>query len=158
MADKDGMERKVYLLPEDLVERIKAYQSDVGLPSEVEAARKLLSEALQARDSLDDVMRQAALYFMKDKDLRSLARDVLTRHILVTRVDIDDHEVRFVLRNLDVGKIDRKGNMEIGTSDNEGWIRFNGKWTMPESKLPLTKTSMRDDKTSGLDLDDEIPF
>ncbi|GBQ36077.1 hypothetical protein GOB83_13770 [Acetobacter fabarum] len=148
MADKDGMERKVYLLPEELVERIKAYQSSCGLPSEVEAARRLLSEALQARDSIDEIMKQVRDQFQKDRDLRALSREVLSSHILVTKIEIEDNELRFVIRNLDAGKITRKGVMFTGSANDDGWINSWETWPKKEKK-PSSSWSAQEE---------EIPF
>lgn len=160
MADKDGMERKVYLLPEDLVERVKSYQAECGLPSEVEAVRRLLSEALQARDSIDDIMKQVRAQFQKDRDLRSVARDVLSGHILVKKLDIEDHEIRFGLRNMDAGKITRKGEMETGGLSDDGWFRFGETW--PKETVPPPKSTTQAKGSGwdapGTDLDEEIPF
>ena len=48
--DKTGSVRKVYMLPEDLVERIAAYQHKTSISSEVEAVRRLLDDGLKHRD------------------------------------------------------------------------------------------------------------
>ncbi len=84
MADKEGMERKVWLLPAELSDRIRVYQTDLGIPSEVEAARRLLDSALQMRDTVDDIAQRLKARHAEEKDLRGLARDVLTSHVLVT--------------------------------------------------------------------------
>ena len=43
---REGTERRVYVLPAELVERIRSFQRDERLPSETEAARQLLELAL----------------------------------------------------------------------------------------------------------------
>ena len=48
---KDGTERRVYMLPANLLERLRAYQVSQGIGSEAEAARRLLDTALQMRDT-----------------------------------------------------------------------------------------------------------
>ncbi|WP_172493415.1 hypothetical protein [Gluconobacter oxydans] len=95
MADKDGMERKVYLLPKELVDRIKAYQKDFGLPSEVEAARRLLSEALQSRDSMAQILLQVRESFKKFKNIRSVAKEVLIDHINIKNIEFHDDHIFF---------------------------------------------------------------
>ncbi|MFT8948600.1 MAG: hypothetical protein ABF876_19195, partial [Acetobacter aceti] len=87
MADKDGMERKVYLLPKELVDRIKIYQKDAGLPSEVEAARRLLNEALQSRDNMVQILLQVRDSFKRLRNLRSVAKDVLIEHFNIKNIE-----------------------------------------------------------------------
>lgn len=150
--EKPTTERRIHVLPVELLERIRAYQSENNIPSEVEAVRRLLSEALQARDSIDDVMKQARAYFRQDRDLRAMARDVLSGHILVNRIDIDDSEVRFGMRNGDAGSIRRDGSMKTGSITDDGNLWLNNDW-------PRTS----EHSASGWDspnsaLDSEIPF
>lgn len=44
-------QRRVYVLPAELVDRIRAYGHETGCRSEVEAARRLLDDALVAHAS-----------------------------------------------------------------------------------------------------------
>lgn len=46
MAERDKLHRKVWVLPNILCDRVRKFQHDQGLPSEVAAARQLLDEAL----------------------------------------------------------------------------------------------------------------
>lgn len=144
--EKPTTERRVHVLPVELLERIRTYQNDNNIPSEVEAVRRLLSEALQARDTIDDIMKQVRAYFRQDRDLRAMAKEVLSGHILVNRIDIEDSEVRFGMRNGDAGSIKRDGSMKTGsiTDDGNVWLRedwpsvaeFSGTrgWDAPNSK------------------------
>ncbi len=109
MADKEGMERKVWLLPAELSDRIRAYQTDLGIPSEVEAARRLLDSALQMRDTVDDIAQRLKARHAEEKDLRGLARDVLTSHVLVTDIMLGDNDVTFRSRSGHYGRIDNRG-------------------------------------------------
>ena len=76
-------ERRVYLFPAELLARIRAYQAAHGITSEVEAARRLLTYALYARDTPEDLMRQLAAH---GGTLREAAADVLMPHQLVTSI------------------------------------------------------------------------
>ncbi len=50
LAEIDGTaRRKVYVLPNEMVERVRQYTKDKGIPSETEAVRRLLAKALDAR-------------------------------------------------------------------------------------------------------------
>lgn len=144
MADKDGMERRVYVLPADLVDRIKAYQSSQGIGSEVEAVRRLLDSALQMRDTVVDILNTLKSKHSDEKDLRVLARDVLTNHALVTKIIFNDDRVVFQIRAGEYGSIDNKGHIYSG--DELEYLR-----EVPEV------TSWNAPKKGG-DLDDEIPF
>lgn len=150
--DKPTTERRIHVLPIELLDRIRAYQSENNIPSEVEAVRRLLSEALQARDTIDDIMKQVRAYFRQDRDLRTLAREVLSGHILVNRIDIEDSEVRFGMRNGDAGSIRRDGSMKTGSITDDGTVWLKSDWP----RTPDRSAGGWD--SPGNDLDKEIPF
>lgn len=52
-------ERRVYQLPAALVVRLQAWQASQDIPSETEAVRRLLGEALDRKDTPGDVMDTA---------------------------------------------------------------------------------------------------
>ncbi len=151
MAERDP-ERKVWMLPADLSDRIKAYQQANGIASEVEAARRLLDSALQMRDTVEDILNTLRARHGDEKDLRMLARDVLTNHVLVTEISFSDNELTFGLRNGDYGSLNKKGEMFRGED--------------PRSLYPYSPTPSRQPRAArsaweapkGGDLDDEIPF
>ncbi|GBQ46712.1 MULTISPECIES: hypothetical protein [Komagataeibacter] len=150
--EKPTTERRVHVLPVELLERIRTYQNDNNIPSEVEAVRRLLSEALQARDTIDDIMKQVRAYFRQDRDLRAMAKEVLSGHILVNRIDIEDSEVRFGMRNGDAGSIKRDGSMKTGSITDDGNVWLREDWpSVPENSA-----------TRGWDApnskEEEIPF
>lgn len=159
-GDKPATERRIHVLPVDLLERVRAYQAANAIPSEVEAVRRLLSEALQARDTIDDIMKQVQTAFKAERDLRAIARDILSGHILVSRIDISDGNVTFALRNGDAGTIGHNGEMKTGSVDDQGWISTPNIWPPP----PVRQTGAGATKSSkgweapGSDLDEEIPF
>ena len=162
MADKDGVERKVWLLPTELSERIKAYQASQGITSEVEAARRLLDSALQLRDTVPDILGKMKHRYAEEKDIRVLARDVLINHTLVTSVNFDDDGVWFQFSDDTMGRFNKRGQAFVGFR-NEG---YNGdiSWTSypPPAPPQPVRGSGRDspswDAPKGGDLDDEIPF
>jgi hypothetical protein len=159
MADKDGVERKVWLLPTELSERIKAYQASQGITSEVEAARRLLDSALQLRDTVPDILRKLADRFSEEKDLRVLAKDVLVSHTLVIAVHIDSDSVWFEFKDGELGRIDKHGKTYVG----EAGSGFEGstEWTVypRPTRQPASRAGIPSwDPPKGGDLDDEIPF
>jgi hypothetical protein len=152
---KDGIERRAYNLPANLLARLRAYQLAQGISSETEAARRLLDYALQMRDSVMDILQSLRAKFDEEKDLRVLASDILTRHILVTDIGFEDDSVWFRLKNGERGRLDTSGRRFTG----QGY--GNDDWSQVRDAPPLTKPL----KTGGpswdapsSDLDGEIPF
>ena len=153
---KDVGERRVYTLPSELLARVRAYQLSQNIPSEVEAARRLLDSALQLRDTIEDILARLRDRFVEEKDLRILASDVLIRHNLVESIKINDAGLVFFLRNGDGGHIDQDGALRRGTKEY-GEENFSRYQLPAEIKAQTTATSAGWDNGSG-DLDDEIPF
>ncbi|QOF94197.1 hypothetical protein IFJ82_09555 [Novacetimonas hansenii] len=152
--EKPTTERRVHVLPVELLERVRTYQTDNNIPSEVEAVRRLLSEALQARDTIDDIMKQVRAYFRQDRDLRAMAKEVLSGHILVNRIVINDADVEFGLRNGDAGSIRNDGSMKIGTVQDDGGIWLKEDWP----RTPKESTRDAKNRAGASVLDEEIPF
>lgn len=149
---------RLSFLPNDLQMRLEKYQIDNNMPI-TKTIKKLLNEALQNRDTIDDILDQLDAAFEKEKDLRILARDILSTHILVTNINIDDNTLSFRLKNGSKGEIDRKGNL----SKNDDIDNYNDNMEsyVPPQKRPKKKQSKSDwdtSKTPNNDLDDEIPF
>ena len=97
-SDKDKTQRRVYVLPTELVERIVAYQNEMGMQSEVEAARKLLDEALKSRDDWRSIARRFKDKLAETKVLTDIAKDVLMGHPLVTAIRIQGDSIEFSLK------------------------------------------------------------
>lgn len=145
MADKDGMERRVYVLPADLVDRIKAYQASQGIGSEVEAVRRLIDSALQMRDTVVDILKTLESKFADEKDMRVLARDVLTNHALVTQISFGETGgVTFRVRSGEYGMLDTRGRIYQGDHPDELAIVAAPQSWKPGPKAPA--------------IDDDIPF
>lgn len=73
-------QRRVYVLPTELVDRILAFQKNAGLTSEVEAARRLLDEALMHRDKVADLINRFIGAVKNGSLLPDAVRDVLIGH------------------------------------------------------------------------------
>jgi hypothetical protein len=152
MADKEATERRVYVLPTEQLERIRAYQTANGIASEVEAVRRLLDIGLQLRDNIFDILRTLKSRYSSDKDLRILAKDILAPHTLVKSVHFDNDSVWFYMTDGEGGKIDRHGLTYRQRPDQQAdewqpWPRPTTASTVPSWDAP-----------KGDDLDDEIPF
>lgn len=152
---KDGTERRVYMLPANLLERLRAYQVSQGIASEAEAARRLLDTGLQLRDTASDILNTLEAKFAEERDLRVLASEILAKHALITRIIFEDDSVWFRLNNGERGRITSAGKLYFGhpEAQEDDWNIYNFKPT--DSKRVLTKAQF---KAVGGDLDDEIPF
>lgn len=95
--DKDKGQRRVYVLPTELVDRIVDYQQKMGISSEVEAARRLLDEALMRRDNWRSITKRFIEKLKETRVLSDIAKDVLIGHPLVTSVHFEAELVRFNL-------------------------------------------------------------
>jgi len=106
-------ERRVYALPGELVERIVEFQREKGYPSEVEAVRRLLDDALKSRDTL---ARLISRFMTRMGSLRStveVAKDVLVGHPLVKSMSFDEDAVNFEMKDGWEAKINDKGDVWI---------------------------------------------
>lgn len=121
-------ERRVYVLPKELLDRMRAYQSENNIPSEVEVARKLLDEALQARDTLDSIMIKVRDAYESERDLRMVAKNVLSGHLLVKRLIIDDNYIKFGLKNGEAGTLYYSGKLFKGRVGRDGTLLTNEEW------------------------------
>lgn len=132
MAEKEATERRVYVLPVELVERVRQYQKDNAIASEVEAVRRLLDTALQMRDTVNTILKKMLAKFEAEKDLRIISRDILATHPLVEHIKNSNDSVEFVLKDSWRGKFTSNGKALTSLG--------NSRWS------------------DGSDLDDEIPF
>ena len=153
---KEGIERRAYNLPTNLLTRLRAYQVSQGITSETEAARRLLDYALQMRDNVKNILQTLDARFADERDLRVLAGEVLTRHTLVTHVEFDEDSVMFTLRNRERGRLESSGALyfQEANDNNDYWREIHkvkGKWPTGPSALNPTWEPVGD-------LDEEIPF
>lgn len=96
-SDKEKTQRRVYVLPTELVERVTAFQSRMGFSSEVEAARRLLDEALMHREDAEQIIKNFAQAMKETKILSDIAKDVLVGHPKVSQIHFDGNQVRVSL-------------------------------------------------------------
>lgn len=95
--DKGKGQRRVYVLPNELVERISEYQQEMGLSSEVEAVRRLLDDALKSRDDWMKIAKRFQSKLRETRFLTDVARDVLIGHPLVHNIGIKGNSISFEL-------------------------------------------------------------
>lgn len=119
--EKEKTQRRVYVLPTELVERIVAFQEEKNFPSEVEAVRRLLDEALKHRDTEETIIRR---FLSRLEGLRipsEIAKDVLVGHPLITDIQFGRASVTFSIKGFGKFRIH-----DDGTAEKE-WTA--GKWS-----------------------------
>jgi len=94
-ADKESTQRRVYVLPTELVDRITKFQADMKLQSEVEAARRLLDEALKHRDDAEAIARRFLERLKETRMMSDIAKDVLVGHPLISSLKISTGSISF---------------------------------------------------------------
>lgn len=121
--DKPGTVRRVYVLDTELADRIVEFQNDMGLPSEAEAARRLLDEALKSRDTYKTLLSRLQA---KLKEVRFLsdAATILLGHPQVTGMWFEKDTLKFHMTNGYACKLWANGNYEVEDEDQRVFDRF----------------------------------
>ena len=153
---KEATERRVYNLPMDLLERLRAYQASQGIVSEIEAVRRLLHNGLQMRETNKDVLATLDTKYADEKDLRVLAGEVLSKHILVESIKFEKGAVVFQMEDGTRGRMEDGGKLYFADANDrdDDWSSYPPADYRPRNRSG--KPSWEPDK--GGDLDDEIPF
>ena len=99
--EKPDGQRRVYVLPNELYERIVKFQEDKGYPSEVEAVRRLLDEALKSRDDIHMIVSRFLDRLKVNKIAHEVAKDVLVGHPLVKEISFDGEAIMFRVKGDD---------------------------------------------------------
>jgi hypothetical protein len=114
--------RRVYALPAEMVERITAFQREKGLPSEVEAVRRLIDEALKSRDTLETIINRMLAKLAQTRIASEAAKDVLVGHPLVTGVSFEASRVHFWLKDKTGAIVSERGNVDLlGMQGDDAW-------------------------------------
>ncbi len=114
--EQETSQRRVYVLPNDLVDRIVDFQKSQRLSSEVEAARRLLDEALMRRDDIYTIYDRCDRMLNKNVFIPDIVRAVLVGHPLVQSVNFEGDAVNFCLINGDNGRLSRSQGVEMWDS------------------------------------------
>ena len=152
MAEKEATERRVYVLPSELVERIRSFQEATGIPSEVEAVRRLLDAALQRRDTIESIMEKIRERLKSEKDLRIISRDILVTHPLVKSIRLTEDGLYFDLETGQGGQI--TNNLKTFVSyDLSNYENFP-----PSPSRDFSRPTPFGSRSKAADFDDDIPF
>ena len=162
---KDAVERRVYNLPTALVLKLRAFQAAQNIPSETEAARRLIEAALQARETVFDILLSVEVMVSNDPSLRNLGAELM-KHSLITGTMLIDGGLVFSMTDGHSGRVspDRQGSFNLNYTDqdwrHDNWSSFD-QWKRENRSRPkhgYGSTSSAGWEPSGNDLDDEIPF
>ena len=142
--DTPKTQRRAYVLPTELVNRIEEFQREKGFSSEVEAVRRLLDDALKSRDTFETIVKRFLDKLSTLKILSEATKEVLVGHPLIDSIHfIDEDNIRFEMKD------------GIGVMINSGGIVYRGHPDDPDGDyslwFPKTSTPQAPD-------DDEIPF
>ena len=143
-SERERTQRRVYVLPSELVERITEFQTEMGLPSEVEAARRLLDEALKQRDDALAIARRFRSKLAETRIFADIARDVLVGHPRVSSITFQPNSIQFSTNDGEEVTIKADGSGSVQATN-----RYGGNTTL---------NSFAEEKRIGKELDDEIPF
>lgn len=131
----EDTQRKIYVLPKELADRITKFQRRHGYPSEVEAVRHLLNKALLFSQTPDELMTDVWGYLDDAEDdakaIENMVKDLLMGHPLVSILSIQKNGYFITLENGDEYKIGKNGGKlkeKIATGE---WAN----WTPPLSEL-----------------------
>lgn len=125
MVDKkDGSLRRVYSLPKELVDRIVTFQEEKRYPSEVEAVRKLLDEALLHRDTAHTIITRFQSRLQSLRMPSEVAKDVLVGHPLITDISFGRDSVTFNVKGAGRFRIHDTGKAEM-ESYGDQWIDYD---------------------------------
>lgn len=146
---------RLSFLPVDIKMRLEKYQTDNDISTESEAIQRLLNEALQSKDTIEDILSQLRAY--PRRDLRAMARDILTTHPLVTHINISNSILSFVLKNKDKGMIDTNGRLCTFSYYDENDEPEGLRTFIPDKPDKIEHPDSITKKIPS-SLDDEIPF
>lgn len=124
----DDAQRKIYVLPKELADRIVRFQRRHRYPSEVEAVRYLLNKALLFSQTPVELMTDVWRYLDDAEDdakaIENMVKDLLMGHPLVSILSIQKNGYFITLENGDEYKIGKNRGMievKIDTGEWEQW-------------------------------------
>ncbi|AYO83682.1 helix-turn-helix domain-containing protein [Methylobacterium brachiatum] len=143
-----SLSRVTYVLPNELLERVAEYKNAVGIPSDDEAIRRLIDDALKHRDDYFTIIERLMNKFYVLKSLREAAGYVLANHPLVKNIVFEGNDLKFILNNDYTVNVNSRGSAVI-TDDYNQYIKIRS------SKTPNWGTHLN--FANMYDLDDDIP-
>lgn len=161
---KDAVERRVYNLPAALVMKIRAFQLAQNIPSETETARRLIEAALQARETVFDILLSIETMVSNDPNLRNIGSELM-KHSLISGTMLIEDGLVFSMTGGSSGRIspDKRNSYDLLYThepwQHDNWNRFD-QWKRDNIAQPKRAYGAGTGgwEPAGADLDDEIPF
>lgn len=154
--EKDKGQRRVYMLPSDLMERLLEYQHELGIASEAEAVRRLLDSALKSRDTADKIIDRFLERLKESRDLSEIAKDVLVGHPHVENIRFGADAIDVKIKDGNEYRIARNGAVSIQTNFDQ-WDAYLTE-TQQKALPPKERKPARIGYGRSAALDDDIPF
>lgn len=120
-------QRKIYVLPKELVERISEFQKKNGFSSEVEAVRSLLDKALLSYQTPDDLLHKINNASRSRLELENTIKNYLFGHPLVENISLNKGRYDFTLINDRQYHIDENNKLyerDPRTGELDSWVPF----------------------------------
>lgn len=120
----DDAQRKIYVLPKELVDRIAKFQRRHGYPSEVEAVRHLLNKALLFSQTPDELISEVVCCLDDARATENMIRDLLMGHPLVATLTIQKNSCFVTLENGDefqIGRNEQGLKKKLPSGEWSGW-------------------------------------
>lgn len=131
----DDAQRKIYVLPKELIGRIVKFQRKHGYPSEVEAVRYLLNKALLFSQTPDELMTDIWIYselVAGDAEaIENMVKDLLMGHPLVSILSVQKNGYFITLENGVEYKISKNGGMIEVKIDTGEWAKWEPSFSDP---------------------------
>ncbi|CAI3954319.1 unnamed protein product [Commensalibacter communis] len=101
---------RIHFLSKAVVNRLERFQKNNNYSSQIEAIEEILNDTLQRKDDAYDILNDLYNAFKVEKNLRILARDILSNHLLVKNILIEDNNfIEFTLADGSQGKMLKDG-------------------------------------------------
>ena len=134
---REKAQRRVYVLPNELVDRIVAFQEEKNYPSEVEAVRKLLDEALLHRDTASTIITRFRDRLRSLRMPAEIAKDVLVGHPLVSEMTFGKQSITFTLSGYDSYRIFEDGSVEHKEPFEKNWEPWMKSFKDEDDEIPF---------------------
>ncbi|WP_177232455.1 helix-turn-helix domain-containing protein [Methylobacterium gossipiicola] len=136
--EPEGFVRVTVLVPSEIIQEIKSFQSDRRITSENEAIVDLLDIALKSRDDYISLTERFMKAFNRSGSLIAAASQTLVDHPNVARLSYSKKEVAFEMLDDSYIWINSEGLVEISDYDGKKHIFEKGKapYWASEANLP----------------------
>lgn len=113
---------RVYFLSKAVTNRLERFQKENNYSSQIQAIEEILNDTLQKKDNGRNILNELHNAFQTEKNLRILAKDILSSHLLVKNIVIEDNKfIEFTLTDGSQGKMLKDGKMLYKHSEKDNY-------------------------------------